>query len=375
MPLMSNRPLAPIRSRVALLLGLSSLVAVIAGCKREPGAANAPATEVTLYTSVDEPVATPIVQAFEQKTGIKVNLKTDTEATKSAGLAARAMAEKANPQADVYWGNEVFHTINLARAGVLAAYESPEAKTVPDRFKDPGHLWAGTCLRARVIATSGAAPANGTPPANGAAAAAIPTTPGGPRWATHLDGLTDPALKGRVGLARPTAGTTGGHVSALYAVWGREKADAFFRGLHANDAKLLGGNSVVADQVGQGQLLAGLTDNDDVAAAQRAGGQLALHLPDQGEGELGTLTIPCTVGLIAGRPAPSADAARKLVDYLLSDAVEQQLIKADFGQYSVRAQAKDAVRTMDVTYEKVADGMSWAPARAAALVEGREPNN
>jgi iron(III) transport system substrate-binding protein len=335
--------------------------ALFVGCKQEPSAEppGGHSGQVTLYTSVDQPVAEPIVRAFEKKFGVTVRLFTDTEATKSAGLAARAMAEKANPQADVYWGNEVFHTINLARAGVLAAYESPEAKTVPDRYKDAEHRWAGTCLRARVIAASGAGG-----PATAHAAA---------RWANHVEALTDPALKGRVGLARPTAGTTGGHVSALYAVWGRDKADGFFRGLRANDAKLLGGNSVVAEQVGQGQLLAGLTDNDDVAAAQKAGGLLALHLPDQGEGELGTLTIPCTVGLVAGRQPDFAGPAKQLVDYLLSDAVERQLIEAKFGQYSVRAAGKDAVRTMDVAYENVADGMGWAPGRAAALLEGREP--
>jgi iron(III) transport system substrate-binding protein len=370
------------RARTATVLVLVVAAAAIfaAACKSEKRAATtSPATggdggsagaavEVTLYTSVDQPVAEPIVRAFERRAGVRVRLVTDTEATKSAGLAARLLAERANPQADVFWGNEVFHTINLARNGALAAYESPEAKSIPDRYKDAKHLWAGTCLRARVIATAEAAAAE--------AATAEPGAGGGgdkPRWAAHVEALTDPGLKHRVALARPTAGTTGGHVSALYAAWGRDKADAFFRGLHANGAKVLGGNSVVAEQVGQGQMLAGLTDNDDVAAAQRAGGRLALNLPDQGDGELGTLTIPCTVALVAGRPGGGDGAAARLADYLLSGEVEQKLIEAKFGRYSVRATGGQAVRTMDVTYEKVADHMAWAPNRAAALLEGREP--
>ena len=366
------------RSQTASLLAVVVVATLAAGCKPEgqtastaPGeraAATGPAAEVTLYTSVDQPVAEPIVRAFEQQVGVRVRLVTDTEATKSAGLAARLLAERANPQADVFWGNEVFHTINLARNGALAAYESPQAKSIPDRYKDPKHLWAGTCLRARVIAT--AEPAGGGAPGGGGEGSGAAAA-GKPRWATHVEALTDPALKNRVALARPTAGTTGGHVSALHAVWGRDKADAFFRGLHANGVKVLGGNSVVAEQVGQGQMLAGLTDNDDVAAAQRAGGQLALNLPDQGEGELGTLTIPCTVALVAGRPG--GDAAKKLADYLLGDEVERKLIEAKFGRYSVRAASGQGVRTMDVTYDKVAEHMAWAPNRAAALLEGREP--
>ena len=364
------------RYRVARLLLVAA--ALLTGCKPEPGTTatgpstgggSAAAAEVTLYTSVDQPVAEPIVRAFEQRTGVRVRLVTDTEATKSAGLAARLLAEKANPQADVFWGNEVFHTINLARNGALAPYASPAAETIPDRYKDAKNkMWAGTCLRARVIAT--AEPAGGGAPGGGGEGSG-PAAGGKPRWATHVEALTDPAVKNRVALARPTAGTTGGHVSALYAAWGRDKADAFFRGLHANGAKVLGGNSVVAEQVGQGQMLAGLTDNDDVAAAQRAGGQLALNLPDQGEGELGTLTIPCTVALVAGRPG--GDAAKKLADYLLGDEVERKLIEAKFGRYSVRAASGQGVRTMDVTYDKVAEHMAWAPNRAAALLEGREP--
>lgn len=159
-------------------------------------------------------------------------------------------------------------------------------------------------------------------------------------------------------------------MSAIYALWGNDKADAFFRALHANGAKMLGGNAVVAEQVGQGQMLAGLTDNDDIAAAERAGGKVKGVLPDQGEAGIGTLTIPCTVGLVAGRPG--SDRAKKLVDHLLGDAVEAKLIEAKFGQYSVRASAQ-AVKTIDVPYARIADNMAWAPTRAAAILEGRTP--
>src|SRR3982750_3975194 len=110
------------------------------------------AADVVLYTSVDQPIAAPIVKQFEKSTGIHVVLVTDAEATKSVGLAERIRAEKDNPQADVFWGNEPFHTINLAEDGLLAEYESPSAKDVPARFKDPKHRWTGNGLRARVIA-------------------------------------------------------------------------------------------------------------------------------------------------------------------------------------------------------------------------------
>src|SRR4051812_48892783 len=133
--------------RTIAVLVVALALSALAGCKRDEGR---PAAErVVLYTSVDRPVAEPIVREFEARTGIKVDLQTDTEATKSAGLAARLQAERENPKADVWWGNEVFHTINLADAGVLAPYDTPSASDVPAKFKDPDRRWTGSAPRAR----------------------------------------------------------------------------------------------------------------------------------------------------------------------------------------------------------------------------------
>ncbi|RDJ93096.1 hypothetical protein B4Q13_24285, partial [Lacticaseibacillus rhamnosus] len=51
-------------------------------------------------------------------------------------LAERLRAEKSNPQCDVWWGNEPFHTINLADEGLLQPYESPSAGDIAGMYKD-----------------------------------------------------------------------------------------------------------------------------------------------------------------------------------------------------------------------------------------------
>jgi iron(III) transport system substrate-binding protein len=301
--------------------------------------------EITLYTAVDEPVARPIVAQFEQSTGIHVNLVPDTEASKTAGLADRLEAEKANPHADVWWSNEPFHTIHLADAEVLAEYESPSAAAIPAEYKDAAHRWAGTALRIRVIAA----------------------TPKVAAKITGVEDLTKPEFRGRIGMARPGIGTVGGHVAALYAVWGDDKADAFFRALRDNRLTLLGGNSVVADTVGDGRFDAGLTDNDDCDNALHEGGSLVAVLPDQSS--IGILAIPCTVALVRGAPHP--DPAKKLIDYLLSPEVEDKLRAAGFSKYSVFSPPPPQVRFMKVDYPAVAKSMPRAIARAAAILESR----
>lgn len=338
------------------ILALTTLVLSILSlaCDRDRSEpASAGQNEVVLYTSVDEPFARPIIRKFEEQTGIKVLMKTDTEATKSVGLATRLEAEKDNPQADVWWGNEVFHTINLAERGVLAAYASPSAEKIPAQYKDAHDRWTGMALRARVIARTLQEPGD------------APT-----RSITSILDLTKPELKGKICMARPTAGTTGGHVSAIYTLLGAEKAEAFFGELKANDVKLLGGNSVVAEYVGLGQLWAGLTDNDDVDSMLREKGKLEMVLPDQGENQFGTLTIPCTVALVAG--AKHADAAKQLIDYLLSPEVEKALLDAKFARYSVFAEGADRVKAMPVSYADVAKNLKPAVEMAMRILEGRE---
>jgi iron(III) transport system substrate-binding protein len=312
---------------------------LIGGCSEKP------ARQVVLYTSIDQPIAAPIVREFEEKTGIKVTLVTDTEATKSVGLAERLRAEKSHPQADVWWSNEIFLTINLAEEGLLAPYDSPSAADVPARFKDAEHRWAANGMRVRVIVA--------------AEGVTLPRS---------IEQLTDASWRGRLGIARPTAGTTGGHVAAIYALWGEERADQLFRSLRTNEIKLLGGNSVVAEMVGKGTLSAGLTDNDDAVAAAGEGGKLQVALPDQDS--IGTLVIPTTVSLVNG--AKHADEAKPLIDFLLSKSVEQKLIDVKFAYGSVRDGGGASVKAMDLDYRTVAAKMPLAVRRATAILEGRE---
>ncbi|HEV8293505.1 MAG TPA: extracellular solute-binding protein [Tepidisphaeraceae bacterium] len=318
------------------------IVCLVWGCDR----GQSKSEEVILYTAVDEPVARPIIREFERQTGISVILRTDAEATKTAGLAERLEAEKSNPQADVWWSNEPFHTINLAQQKVVAPYASPSAAKSPPEFKDKDNFWAGTSLRVRVLAAS-------------------PKCPISPH---SIYDLTNPALKGKICLSRPVAGTAKGHMAILYTTMGRENFEKYLNGLKDNQVRLVGGNSIVAELVGSGQMLAGITDNDDVDAAAREGGKLEMILPDQGSSEIGALAIPCTAALVAG--APHEANAKKLIDYLLSQTVEYQLIDRHFARYSVLNPSAN-VKFMKVDYAQAAANMKDAVELSLKILEGR----
>jgi len=323
------------------------LILLAIGC----GKSGESAHEVVLYTSVDEPYVTPLVKRFESQTGIHVRLVTDTEATKSAALSERIEAEKDHPQADVYWGNELFHTINLAERGVFAPYRPRTAEDVPARWRGKADLFTDIGLRARMIAFS--------------------TRPEFKGLVGNLHGLNDltnPSLKGRVGLCHAGFGTASGHIAALYVLWGEPKFSEYMRALRANDAHLLGGNSAVVDQVAAGNLVAGLSDNDDINNAKADGHPVDGVLPDQSPDGDGTLLIPSTIALV--NRAPHSDDAKKLVDFLCEPSVEKELIAGRFFIASVRDQG--SIKAMDVDYVETAHQMRHAIELALNILQDRQ---
>ncbi|HYE19140.1 MAG TPA: extracellular solute-binding protein [Tepidisphaeraceae bacterium] len=323
------------------VVGFGLLVGVLS-CDRDGGAGGGKG-EVVLYTAIDEQVARPIVAEFEKRTGIKVKLKTDTEASKTSGLVTLLRAEQKNPQADVFWNNEVFHSINLAGEGVLASYESPSAKDLPAGFRDAGNKWAACGLRIRVIATA--------PGVSGV---------------ETMEDLADPTKvgKGKGCMAFPALGTVSGHLAALRQQWGAKKYEAWLKGLEAQEVKLLGGNSEVVKQISQGNMLAGPTDNDDVEAMIREDGPGKVRAAPAKTKEKGTLTIPTTVGLVAG--AKHDAEAKRLIDYLLSAEVENKLVEAKF---AIRP-ARGAEAEWD--YVEVAKVMKEAVDKAREVLEGKK---
>jgi iron(III) transport system substrate-binding protein len=238
----------------------------------------------------------------------------DTEETKSTGLANRLIAEKSNPQADVFWSNEPVRTLILKSRGVLAPYQSPGIEGITATFRDAEGFWTGFSARMRVIVYNTNLVKSDEAPKS-------------------IFDLTDSKWKGQVAIADPRFGSTSFHVAALYAELGNEKADEFFRTLKANDVKIVPGNSVVRDMVARGEVKMGLTDTDDVNVAIEDRQPVAMVLPDR-DG-LGVPVMPNMVSLIAG--AKHTEAGKKLIDYLLSAEVERMLAQSEAVQIPLRA--------------------------------------
>jgi iron(III) transport system substrate-binding protein len=157
-----------------------------------------------------------------------------------------------------------------------------------------------------------------------------------------IEDLTDGKWRGKIAIAKPLFGTTATHAACLFAHWGDEKTMAFFRKLKANDAQILGGNKRVAEAVAAGQLAFGLTDTDDAIIEVEKGMPVEIVYPDSQPDQLGTLFIPNTVAIIKGAKHP--EIARKLVDYVLSPAVEKTLAECPSAQIPLNPKVEAKVR-------------------------------
>ncbi|HZL87517.1 MAG TPA: extracellular solute-binding protein [Pirellulaceae bacterium] len=298
-----------------LVAVLSPLPLLCAGCGRE--------NEIVVYAALDREFSAPILEDFERESGIVVRPKYDVESTKTVGLASAILAEKNRPRCDVFWNNEILHTLRLEKAGVLEVYRSKAAADFPSAYVSPRGTWHGLAARARVlIVNTQLVPEDQRP--------------------RSIEDLADPKWKGKIGMAKPLFGTTATHAAVLFAHWGDEKAKSFFQRLKENDIKILSGNKQVALDVGSGALAFGLTDTDDSIIERDHGSPVAIVFPDQGDGQIGTLFIPNTLAITKG--APHLDQARKLVDFLLAPAVEEQLAKGESAQFPVNPAVKTPSR-------------------------------
>ncbi|MBA3563857.1 MAG: extracellular solute-binding protein [Gammaproteobacteria bacterium] len=324
------------RMKVVSVTAATIVATCAAGCLESPEAPH----EVVVYSSVDEIFARPIAQQFKNETGIQVRLVPDTEETKSTGLLNRLMAEKARPQADVFWSGDPVRAAILKSRDISEPYRSPQADGLPVRYSDPQGHWAGFSARARVLIYN---------------TSLVPET----ERPTSVMDLLDSRFRGSACLANPLFGTTSMHAAALFQVLGEVNAREFFTRFIENGGTIVSSNGEVRRRVAAGDFAIGITDTDDFNVALRERKPVGIVYPDH-DG-IGTLVIPNAAVLIAGAPNP--EGGKRFIDFLLSPETEEALAHSAAAQMPVRSgipipayvRSLTEITPMQVDYDKLAD--------------------
>ena len=325
---------------------------------------------LVVYCAHDSVYADAILKDFEKQTGIHVDVRYDTEATKSLGLVNLIVAERQQPRCDVFWNNELLGTVDLHSQGLLEPYKGSGWERLPEKYRDSEGHWVGFGARLRVQIV------------NTHQLAADATT------VENLFSL-EPS---RAAVAKPLFGTTLTHYTVLWNLWGPERLKTWHHDLRLRGLREVDGNGAVKDVVAQGVCDAGLTDTDDFfvaldeghpvemlpvrvlllhsageegrgegASREKAPLTLALSPEDGGEGtKPKTICIPNTAAIIRG--TKRIDAARKLIDFLASADTELALARSKSRQVPLgpvdEAKLPDEVRRLK---EWAADGIDLRP--------------
>ena len=301
--------------RFPIALSLAALL--LSGC---PAASN---DALVVYCAHDAIFSRQVLDDFERETGIDVDVRFDTEATKSLGLVNLIIREADAPRCDVFWNNQTLGTIDLANRGLLEPYKGPGYERIPDRYKDPSGLWCGFGGRLRV-------------------------------WIVNTNEMTadresvETALQERLAdftYAKPLFGTTLSHYCVVAAERGLDELKALdtrFR----ETATTAASNGQTRDLVAGGTCAFGWTDTDDYFGALDNGKPVAMVPVEIGES---TICIPNSVGIVKG--TTRRKQAERLVDYLLSREVELRLANSesrqiplgDVGEAELPAQVQELV--------------------------------
>jgi iron(III) transport system substrate-binding protein len=263
--------------------------------------------EVVVYCTVDQVFSEPILKDFEKETGINVKAVFDTEEAKSTGVMNRLIAEKDNPQCDVFWSGDPIRNGVLKSKGITESFNSQNESKIPDYFKAKDKHWIGFSARARVLFYNTKLIAKDSLP-------------------TSVLELPEERFKGKFAIANPLFGTTTFHIASLFTVLGDKKAKEWMSSLKDNGVVIATSNGDVRKKVVNGEIAFGLTDTDDAFEGKKESADVDYIFLDQLPGQLGTLIMPNALSAIKG--SPNEENGKTLMNYLLSKETEAKLARS-----------------------------------------------
>src|SRR5690242_9015787 len=257
----------------------------------------AAADTLNAYSIWPENWARPMLQEFEKATGIRVNFVRFS----SGEALARLIAEKNNPRVDVLFGGPVETFAAGVKEGIFEPYKPPAFAALPARFKAADGSWVAIADDPLVFMTNARflKDNNLKPPAS---------------W----NDLLNPAYKNMLQMADArTSGTAVTRIFSILEVNGRDEAKAFayMKQLRPNVqlyTKSGGGGTL---PVGLGQAGGGIFFIVDALDTKAKGYDVTVSFPSEGIGSAAE-----GIALIKG--AKNADAAKKLIDWASSPAMQ-----------------------------------------------------
>lgn len=296
------------------LLGLALLATACGGDNAATGTADetnsalkaggSKGGSLVVYSGRSKELVGPLIEQFEQASGIKVEIRYGD----TAELAAQILEEGDNSPADVFFGQDAGALGALAAKGRFVRLSDAQLDMVPDGLKDDEGRWVGTSARARVVVYN----------TDKLTEADLPES---------ILEFTDPVWNGRLGWA-PTNGSFQAFVTALRVLEGEDGARTWLKGIKANRPATFDGNTAIVEAVGSGEIEAGFVNHYYAYKLKSTNPGLAVANKLFKGGDPGGLVNVAGGGILD--TAKNADAAKAFINFLLTKEAQTYFAETTF---------------------------------------------
>ena len=222
--------------RVSALVATAAVLAAGAALTACGGAAGG-GTTITLYSGQHEQTADNLISAFEQRTGIRVVVRSDDEDV----LADQIAAEGSKSPADVFFTENSPPLESLQAKGLLSPVDSATLAKTPSKYNSPEGDWVGVSARVSVIVYN-------------------PSLISASQLPTHVTQLADPKYKGKLALA-PGETDFQPIVTAYEHAYGTAATLSWLKSIGGNAAgHIYPDNETIADEVNRGAVAFGVVN-------------------------------------------------------------------------------------------------------------------
>jgi iron(III) transport system substrate-binding protein len=298
------------RHTLVAALSLATLTLAASACGSDDGGQSETADElagsVTIYSGRTEELVAPILDEFEEATGIAVEAKYGDSADLALLIEEEAAAGGA--KADVFLSQSPGAVGFLGQSDRLAELPADVLDLVPPEVRASDGSWVGFSGRQRVLVYN-------------------PELVSEDELPDSVFALTGAEWKGDVGVA-PGNGSFQDFVTAMRATEGDEATQEWLNGLAANDPLTYPKNSAIVAAVGRGEVSVGLVNHyyHYRALAEDPSHSTANHqfAPD----DPGSILIVTGAATLADSDKPRTAAT--LIEFLLSDSGQQYFAQETF---------------------------------------------
>ncbi len=291
-----------------IVTAILAVLVLLSGCGQQKGQdvsafAPAEADRLVIYTSHKEEIYRPIIQEFEARTGIWIQV----EAGGTGELLERIAEEGADTPCDLFFGGGV-ESLEACRA-LFAPYVSPLAAEVAEPFRCGDGTWTPfSSLPVVLIYNPKLVRVN---PPDG--------------WAS----LVSPAWRGQIAFASPeVSGSSYTALAALLQVMPGKWEDTLAAFVHNLDGRVLEGSGAVVQAVADGSCYIGVTLEETALRGIQSGSDIAMVYPSEG-----TCAPPDGLAVVAG--CAHEENARRFIDFALGVDVQRRLV-SELARRSVR---------------------------------------